>query len=97
MVLVAPDDLSVAERSLWEAFPCGGWLDLRPDSPSGQIGGPGIYSDAERVIRAETIAALLLGAREPGSPLQPGHPVAGRASYRAAGLDGRYGQLRAGL
>ena len=64
--------------------------------PERQIGGPGIYSDDERVIRAETIAALLLGACEPAAA-EPGHPVAGRASYRAAGLDGRYGQLRAGL
>ena len=89
MVLVAPDDLSVAERSLWEAFPCGGWLDLRPDSPSGQIGGPGIYSDAERVIRAETIAALLLGAREPAAGCHPairlrGVQVTGRLDLMGA-------------
>lgn len=71
IVLVAPDDLSVAERSLWEAFPRGEWLDLRPDSPDGQIGGAGIHSDAERVIRAKTIAALLLGARQPAAGCHP--------------------------
>jgi hypothetical protein len=90
IVLVAPDDLSVAERSLWEAFPRGEWLDLRPDSPNGQMGGgPGIYSDAERVIRAEIIAALLLGALEPVAGCHPairlrGVQVTGRLDLMGA-------------
>ena len=71
IVLVAPDDLSVAERSLWDAFPRGEWLDLRPDAPDGQTGGTGIQPGAERVIRAETIAALLLGARQPVAGCYP--------------------------
>ena len=71
IVLVASDDLSEAEQSLWDAFPRGEWLDLRPDSPDGQIGGAGIPSDAERVIRAETIAALLMGARQPTAGCYP--------------------------
>lgn len=61
----------MAERSLWEVFPRGEWLDLRPDYPDGQIGDTGIQSDIERVIRAETIAALLLGARQPAVGCHP--------------------------
>jgi hypothetical protein len=67
---VAPGDLSVAERSLWEAFPRGAWLDLRPGGANSQIAGAGTHTD-EHVIRAETIAALLLGACEPAAGCYP--------------------------
>jgi hypothetical protein len=55
---VNPADLTEAEQLLWKAFPRGAWVDLG-GSPAG----------APPVIRAEVIAALLLGAvpAEPGS------------------------------
>src|SRR5271166_927860 len=46
-----PADLTDAEQLLWEAFPRGAWVDLGP-SPTGE----------SPVIKAEVIAALLLGA-----------------------------------
>ncbi|HEY0936225.1 MAG TPA: hypothetical protein VGD91_21125 [Trebonia sp.] len=53
-----PAELAGAEKLLWQAFPRGGQVDL-----SGAPAGPA------RVIRAEVISALLLGAlaAEPGS------------------------------
>jgi len=55
---VDPAELGEAEQLLWKAFRRGEWVDLRP---AGKAGRP--------VIRAEVIAALLLGAEaaEPGS------------------------------
>lgn len=53
-----PADLTDAERLLWEAFPRGAWVDLG-GSPTGEV----------PVIRAEVIAALLLGA----VPAEPGY------------------------
>ena len=54
---VRPDDLTESEQLLWKAFGRGQWVDLG----SGAAGLP--------VVRAEVIAALLLGASgaEPGS------------------------------
>jgi hypothetical protein len=66
---VAYGDLSKAEQLLWEAFPGGAWLDFRPSTP-----GDGIAvgsAPGERVIRAEIIAALLLGACEPAAGRHP--------------------------
>jgi hypothetical protein len=56
--VVDPAELGEAEQLLWKAFPRGEWVDLRV---AGKAGRP--------VIRAEVIAALLLGAEsaEPGS------------------------------
>jgi hypothetical protein len=60
-----PADLTKAERSVCAAFPVGGWVDLRTgdarqDDPAGAgHWGPG------RVIRAEVITSLLLGAVAP--------------------------------
>jgi hypothetical protein len=65
---VAPSDLSKAERSLWEAFPAGGWVDLRTGDPAqDDLETAGAWGP-DRTIRAEVIAALLLGAAaaEPG-------------------------------
>jgi hypothetical protein len=52
---VAVTELTEPEQALWRAFPRGAWVDLRD-------------GDRDRVIRAEVISALLLGAadREPG-------------------------------
>jgi hypothetical protein len=69
---VADVDLSSltdAERLLWDAFPRSGWVDLRdgdatvPDSANAGSG---------RVIRAEVIRALLLGAAEAKPGWAPG-------------------------
>ncbi|MEV4254799.1 hypothetical protein AB0J52_16740 [Spirillospora sp. NPDC049652] len=51
---MAPDDLTDAERLLWDAFPTGAWADLT--------------DAADRTVRASVIRRLLLGGRdrEPG-------------------------------
>lgn len=55
---------------MWEAFPRGAWLDLRTGAGNGYFADAGDPS-AEDVIRAETIAALLLGACEPAAGCYP--------------------------
>jgi hypothetical protein len=53
-------DMTEAERLLWEAFPRGAWVDL------GRVGIPDATGpEPSRVIRAEVIGALLLGAVKP--------------------------------
>ncbi|MEV4068122.1 hypothetical protein AB0J22_49110, partial [Nonomuraea dietziae] len=69
--------LSPAERRLWRAFPTGAWVDLREgdkelDDPA-QAGRWG----REREVRAEVIAALLLGAVERTPGQVPGVRLAG--------------------
>ncbi|GGZ87673.1 membrane-associated oxidoreductase [Streptomyces subrutilus] len=59
------NDLTPAERLLWEAFPRGGRVDFRTapdeDAAGGADWGP------ERTVRAEVVTALLLGGpRAPG-------------------------------
>ncbi|MDP9867121.1 MULTISPECIES: pentapeptide repeat-containing protein [Streptosporangium] len=69
--------LSPAERRVWEAYPAGTWVDLRTgdkeadDPAGGQEWGP------ERTVRAEVVAALLLGAREPEPGRTAGLRLAG--------------------
>ena len=64
---MAPFDLSPAEQSLWNAFPGGKWVDLQVASPGEDgLSGAGSWGQG-RSIRAEVIAALLLGA----APLSP--------------------------
>ncbi|XVQ10647.1 hypothetical protein ACQP1W_50495 [Spirillospora sp. CA-255316] len=61
------DELSLAERRLWEAFPRGESVDLSSADPA--LNDPS-YSDrwgAERLVRAEVLVALLAGAAEPES------------------------------
>src|ERR1700722_3256090 len=66
--MVTVDDLTDAERRIWEAFPAGklvtfGTGNVEEEDPvSGEGWGP------ERQVRAETIAPLLCGALE----LEPG-------------------------
>ena len=80
---VAPDDLSQAERSLWEAFPAGRWVDLRAGDPVQDDLGKAHEWGSDRTIRAEVIAALLLGAAE----AEPGRFPAVR--LRGARVSGR--------
>lgn len=54
-----PGELNAAERRLWNAYPTGTPVELGTDLPEGPVPG--------RVVRAEVIARLLLGACE-GSP-----------------------------
>lgn len=73
---VGPADLTAAERRLWAAYPTGDWVDLgagRPDRDAGP----------DRTVRAEVIAALLLGA----GPDSPGCVPAVR--LRGARINGR--------
>ena len=50
-------DLTDTERRLWAAYPTGETVDLGEGRPDGT-------DDPDRVVRAEVISALLLGARE---------------------------------
>ena len=62
------NDLSGPERLVWNAFPRGTWVDLRVhDSAADDLQSAGSW-DSSRTIRAEVVAALLLGAGadEPG-------------------------------
>lgn len=61
-----PVRLNAAEQRLWESFPTGAWVDLGDGDPATAQWGP------DRCVRAEVIAELLLGAREPA----PGHVAA---------------------
>ncbi|MFC5750363.1 hypothetical protein [Actinomadura rugatobispora] len=68
------DELSLAERRLWEAFPRGESVDLSSADPA--LNDPS-YSDRwgpERLVRAEVLVALLAGALEAES----GHVAAVR-------------------
>lgn len=50
-------DLTPVERRLWDAYPTGTPVDLGDDRPDGT-------DDPGRIVRAEVIAALLLGAHD---------------------------------
>lgn len=60
--------MSPAERQLWRAFPSGEWVDLRSGDREADDPVHGAQWGDEREVRAEIIAALLLGAVDP----QPG-------------------------
>ncbi|GAA3147817.1 oxidoreductase [Planomonospora alba] len=69
--------LSPAERRLWDAYPTGAWVDLRSGDPAADDPGNGADWGPERTVRAEVIAALLLGAREAEPGSTPGLRLAG--------------------
>jgi hypothetical protein len=72
-----------AERRLWAAFPRGSWIDLRTGDPSADdLATAGDWGSG-RVIRAEVIRELLLGAGE----AEPGWAPAVR--LRGARISGR--------
>ncbi|GAA2110082.1 hypothetical protein [Actinomadura alba] len=62
------EELSSPERALWEAFPRGGSVDLTTGNPVFDDPSDADRWTADRVVRAEVIVALLLGAQdaEPG-------------------------------
>lgn len=92
-LIVAVDltDLSAPERLVWEAFTRGTWVDLREGDPvadgleAAPQWGPG------RVIRAEVISALLLGARDVEPGFTPG------VRLRGARITGRLDLMGATL
>lgn len=69
---MGPDDLSPPERRLWDAFPTAGRVDLRVGDAAADDPVTGAGWGPERVVRAEVVAALLLGARE----AEAGHTAA---------------------
>ncbi|MEU8801269.1 hypothetical protein [Spirillospora sp. NPDC048819] len=68
------EDLTPAERRLWEAFPKGESVDLSSGDPAYDDLGQADRWGRERTVRAEVLVALLVGAVEP----QPGQVAAVR-------------------
>ncbi|MFE2291772.1 oxidoreductase [Streptomyces sp. NPDC059452] len=54
-------ELTATERALWDSFPEGRWVDLRTGVPEDDDPAGGARWGAERTVRAEVVAALLLG------------------------------------
>ena len=75
-VLTILADLTSAERSLWEAFPSGSWVDLRAGDQRDDLEGSDRWG-GERTIRAEVITRLLLGAAVPEPGFSPAVRVRG--------------------
>ncbi|TDE30091.1 hypothetical protein [Actinomadura sp. 6K520] len=75
--------LTEAEERMWTAFPRGEWVDLRTGDPAQDDVGAAAHWAGDRVIRAEVIAALLLGAVPPDPGRRPG------VRLRGARIEGR--------
>ncbi|GII90526.1 hypothetical protein [Sinosporangium siamense] len=69
--------MTPAERQVWNAYPSGAWIDLRSSDAEGNRAANGAEWGSERQVRAEVIAALLTGAREPDPGKIPGVRLAG--------------------
>jgi len=85
-------DLSEPERQLWSAFPRGAWVDLRTGDPVADDVKKAVSWGPQRIIRAEVIRALLLGAgsAEPGSAPAVrvrGARIAGRLDLMGAAVN----------
>jgi hypothetical protein len=91
MVAVDLTDLSAPERLVWQAFTRGAWVDLREGDPVADGLEAAPQWGPERVIRAEVISALLLGARD----LEPGFAPGVR--LRGARITGRLDVMGATL
>jgi hypothetical protein len=76
-------DLSEPERLVWKAFPRGAWVDLRAHDPAADDLDRLARAGPQRVVRAEVIAALLLGAGETEPGCAPG------VRLRGARISGR--------
>jgi hypothetical protein len=68
------EDLSKAERALWDAFTHGESVDLSSGDPTFDDPAQSAQWGSDRVIRAEVLVALLVGAQEP----EPGQVAAVR-------------------
>jgi hypothetical protein len=64
-LLMHYEDLTEAERLVWNAFPGGGCVDLRSGDLDADDPASGGGWDGDRTVRGEVIRAVLLGAREP--------------------------------
>ena len=82
-VAVAVTELTEPEQALWRAFPRGDWVDLRDGDPAADDPARAPDWAESRVIRAEVIRALLLGAGD----REPGHAPGAR--IRGARITGR--------
>jgi hypothetical protein len=88
---MTPADLNTPERSVWSAYTKGTWADFRSGDPSeDEPAQAGNWSDG-RVLRAEVVASLLLGAVSP----EPGSLPAIRV--RGARVSGRLDLMGAAL
>ncbi|MEV8022387.1 oxidoreductase [Streptomyces sp. NPDC086554] len=77
----AYEELTSAERQLWDAYPTGRSVDFRTDGPEDDPEHGNGWGDA-RTVRASVVAALLLG----GNPGQPGSvPALRLAGARISG------------
>ncbi|MBO2456101.1 hypothetical protein [Actinomadura violacea] len=70
------EDLTPPERLLWEAFPSGESVDLSSGDPALDDPGYAPHWGHDRMVRAEVLVALLVGAVEP----EPGRVAAVRLS-----------------
>jgi hypothetical protein len=76
-------DLSAAEQRVWKAFPARSLVDLRGESADRADLASAADWGADRTVRGEVIAALLLGA----APAEPGRvPGVRLAGARIAGV-----------
>jgi hypothetical protein len=82
-VAVAVTELTEPEQALWQAFPRGAWVDLGAGDLAADDPGRAPDWPESRVIRAEVISALLLGAAD----TEPGHAPGVR--IRGARITGR--------
>ncbi|MGV9308223.1 hypothetical protein ACWDLG_33040 [Nonomuraea sp. NPDC003727] len=80
--------LSAAERRLWRAFPTGAWVDLRTGDRELDDPAQADRWGREREVRAEVIAALLLGAVERTPGRVAGVRLAGARVVGALDLSG---------
>ncbi|MEW2353191.1 hypothetical protein [Spirillospora sp. NPDC029432] len=78
--MAEPPGLSDAERRLWQAFPTGTVVALGDEAPAGP--------DPDRIVRAEVISQLLLGACEPRSGFVPAVRLSGAYVIGALDLSG---------
>ncbi len=71
------EDLTPSERRLWKAFPKGEAVDLSTGDPALDDIGQSDRWGHDRVVRAEVLVALLVGAVDP----EPGQVAAVRPAY----------------
>lgn len=77
MAVLNYDELTPPERALWDAFPEGRWVDLRTRTPEEDDPARGDQWGPERTVRAEVVAALLLGGNTERSSGVPALCLAG--------------------
>src|ERR1700733_9196354 len=71
------EDLTEPERLVWEAFPHGGHVDMRPGDPGVDDPAEGESWQSHRTVRGEVIRAIVLGACEPEQGAVPAVRITG--------------------